>query len=178
MFSLLTSKVGLPSVFYGNKFMPAPHWIKYFPCLLKTCVVLLLTPADPSGCLPHQGPSVSRFLSRCPPALFHQTTLLICRVCSPCSLMLLQAFSETSGGGESMEKWRFINQKIIMECTQSTGGWKSFVIPTGRGSSRTLLVNDNTAIWWPTSARTQIVLAFWSRQLWVSIQLIHVFPIP
>lgn len=76
--------------------------------------------------------------------------------------MLLRAFSEAAGSGgvESAEEWRFINQKIIMECTLSTAGWKRSGNPQRAREQRgARLVNDDTALWWPARARTQKVAA-------------------
>ena len=54
--------------------MRAPRWLELLSLLAGTRVALLLTPPHPGRCLGRQGPCVSRFLSRRPPACVHQTT--------------------------------------------------------------------------------------------------------
>lgn len=114
--------------------MPAPHWIELFSLLaVDTCRPAVDLPPQPWPVPLSLGPYCQQISFQMSTCILPSDHLTLSWGCSPCSLMLLRAFSEAAGGGglESAEEWRFINQKIIMECTLNTAGWKRSGNPKG-----------------------------------------------
>lgn len=146
---MLTSKVFLPSLLWEHIHACTPLE-SCFPCLLRTYVTLLWTPPHPGHCPCFQAlllmgffPYVHLYDSSSPPYVLW----------SLISLLVIASAnfprSSWAGGGEegSAEEWRFINQKIITQCTEAL---ETANARKPSGPEPVCLANDNTALWWPT----------------------------